>query len=134
MRLDRAPHPHLRGDSRTCHKTEPMRRAVGSVEYLARSAFRLGERQSAAVHTLRAYGFAPALTQITNSPDVPPEVASRLAVPFEGKPFLRPCKVGEHETFELPAVKILKMHRLDVLRELTHMLGPMESGAERRCR
>jgi hypothetical protein len=43
--------------------------------------------QSGAIHTLDAY-FSPALALIANSPNVPPQVAPCLAVPFEGKPFL----------------------------------------------
>ena len=51
----------------------------------------------------------------SQTPDIAPEIATALAVPFERMPFFGVRLVRKHEALELKTAEILEMDRLNIL-------------------
>jgi hypothetical protein len=93
--------------------------------------------QTAAIHALHAHRLALFRAVILNAPDIAPEIATALAVPFERMPFFGVRVVRKHEALELKTAEILEMDRLNILGGLAYILHHplllMGSDAVPRC-
>jgi hypothetical protein len=95
-----------------------VRHTVGGPQHLGDVVCDFREGQVLAIDTLDADRFVV----LTDAPDVTPEVASGLAVPFQRTPAASSPVIGKHKALEVGAVKIVEMNRVHGNCEFRHSL------------
>ena len=118
---------HLSGYAGARDDAKSLWHPVRRGKYLRDIILGFGERQVLAVDALDANGFAVLCVIITDAPDIAPEVAAGLTIPFERMPFVRSCVKSENKALELVPIKILKMNMVNCFRRMSHHSSPMNT-------